>query len=170
MCDSQAAHEKTLTALLPALAGANIIYGLGMLDLGITYSFAQLIMDNEFIKMIKHAVGGIPVNDETLAVDVIREAAMSNAFLGHAHTLKHMGRRSDPKLIDRKNWEQWKEAGGKGIVEKAEEEARYIIENHRPEPLPDNVIATLRSIVEEAEEEFGIDKEKETVASAAKVV
>ncbi|NIO04388.1 MAG: Trimethylamine methyltransferase MttB, partial [Proteobacteria bacterium] len=57
----------------PALAGANLIYGLGMLEMGMTLSFAQLVMDNEFARMIKHVVKGIPVNDETLAVDVIRE-------------------------------------------------------------------------------------------------
>jgi trimethylamine--corrinoid protein Co-methyltransferase len=29
-------HEKTLTALLPALAGANVIYGLGNTETGVT--------------------------------------------------------------------------------------------------------------------------------------
>jgi len=40
--DGQTAHEKTLTALLPALAGANLIYGLGMIEMGMTLSYAQL--------------------------------------------------------------------------------------------------------------------------------
>ena len=41
-------HEKTLTGLMAALAGANLIYGPGMLESGITFDFAQLVMDNEF--------------------------------------------------------------------------------------------------------------------------
>ncbi|MBW2635160.1 MAG: hypothetical protein JRE14_13745, partial [Deltaproteobacteria bacterium] len=41
-------HEKTLTGLIPALAGANMIYGLGMLESGITFDFAQLVLDCEF--------------------------------------------------------------------------------------------------------------------------
>jgi len=61
-----------LTVLLHALAGANIIYGLGMLEMGITLSFGQLVLDCEFAQMIKHVVRGIPVNDETLAVDATR--------------------------------------------------------------------------------------------------
>jgi len=32
VADAQSGHEKTITSLLPALAGANLIYGLGMLE------------------------------------------------------------------------------------------------------------------------------------------
>ena len=39
MTDAQSGHEKTLTAVLPALAGANVIYGLGMLESGVTLDF-----------------------------------------------------------------------------------------------------------------------------------
>jgi trimethylamine--corrinoid protein Co-methyltransferase len=87
--DAQSGHEKTLTALLPALAGANLIYGLGMIESGMTFDFGQLVMDDEFARMVKHAVAGIPVNDETLAVDIIAGGTF-NDFMGHAHTRKHM--------------------------------------------------------------------------------
>jgi hypothetical protein len=36
------------------------------------------------------------------------------------------------------------------------EEARYILENHKPDPLPDDVLTAIRAIVEEAEAELGI--------------
>ncbi len=55
MTDAQSGHEKTLTGLLPALAGANLIYGLGMLESGVTLDFGQLVMDAEFARMIKFA-------------------------------------------------------------------------------------------------------------------
>ena len=57
--------------MLPALAGANVIYGLGMLELGITFDFAQLVIDDEIAMMIKHVVKGIDVDDYYMAVDVI---------------------------------------------------------------------------------------------------
>jgi len=41
------------------LAGANLIYGLGMLESGMTFDFGQLVLDAEFARMIKHAVHGI---------------------------------------------------------------------------------------------------------------
>ena len=73
-------HEKTLTGLIPVLAGADMIYGPGMLESGITFDLAQLALDCEFARMIKHTVNGIPVNQETIALDVIQE-------IGHANNL-----------------------------------------------------------------------------------
>ncbi|MCP4451947.1 MAG: Trimethylamine methyltransferase MttB, partial [Planctomycetes bacterium] len=64
MSDVQTGHEKTLTGLIPALAGANMIYGPGMLESGITFDFGQLVLDCEFARMIKHTVMGMPVTDE----------------------------------------------------------------------------------------------------------
>ena len=57
-----------MTTLLPALAGANTIYGAGMLELGITFSMEQLVIETDIIKMVKKAMQGIPVSTETLAV------------------------------------------------------------------------------------------------------
>ena len=54
-------HEKTLTGLIPALAGANLIYGPGMLESGIIFDFAQLVLDCEFVRMIKHTVRGFAI-------------------------------------------------------------------------------------------------------------
>ena len=67
-----------------------MIYGLGMLEMGITFDLAQLVLDNEMAGMVKHAVNGIPVTDETLAVDVIRDVGILNDFLGHEDTFNHM--------------------------------------------------------------------------------
>jgi len=138
------------------LAGANLIYGLGMIEMGMTIDYGQMVMDNEFARMIKYLVQGIPVNDETLAVDVIKEIGVGKDFLSHGSTYKHMRTQSQPKLIDRRMREDWQAAGATDIYQRALEEARYILENHKPDPLPDDVVAAIRSIVEEAEAELGI--------------
>jgi trimethylamine--corrinoid protein Co-methyltransferase len=144
--------------LLPALAGANLIYGLGMIEMGMTIDYGQLVMDNEFAKMIKHVVQGIAVNDETLAVDVIHEIGVGKDFLSHENTFKHMRSQSQPKLIDRRTREDWDAAGRTDIYQRALEQARYILENHQPDPLPEDVLSTMRSIVEESEAELGVRK------------
>ena len=138
------------------MAGANLIYGLGMIEMGMTIDYGQMVMDNEFARMIKYLVQGIPVNDETLAVDVIKEIGVGKDFLSHESTYKHMRTQSQPKLIDRRMREDWQAAGATDIYQRALEEARYILENHKPDPLPDDVPAAIRSIVEEAEAELGI--------------
>ena len=151
-------HEKTLTGLMAALAGANLIYGPGMLESGITFDFAQLVLDNEFAKMIKHTIRGLGVDKETLAVDVIKEIGPANDFLGHHHTLRHMRTQSQPELIDRKGIEDWKAAGGTDIYQRAAEKAKRILERHNPEPLRNDVSARIRSIIAETEDELGVSK------------
>ena len=158
MGDAQAGHEKTLTGLLAALAGVNVVYGLGMLESGVTIDFGQLVMDNEFAGMIKHVLNGIPVNDETLAVDVIHDVGPLKDFLAQKHTLKHMNSQSQPSLIDRRRRSKWQELGGTDMYERASAKAREILETHEPDPLPGSVLETIRSIVEGAEEELGVGK------------
>jgi trimethylamine--corrinoid protein Co-methyltransferase len=141
---------------LPALAGANLIYGLGMIEMGMTIDFGQLVMDNEFAGMIKFVLQGIPVNTEMLAVKAIQEIGIGNNFLSHASTINHMKSQSQPQLIDRRMRDRWASMGSMDIHGRAIEEARHILETHKPDPLPDDVLATLRGIVEEAEEELGV--------------
>lgn len=136
---------------MAALAGANLIFGSGMVESGMTFDYGQLVMDNEFAGMIKHCVGGIPVSDESLAVDVIHEVGPSTDFLGHEHTYKHMKLQSRPDLIDRRVLEDWEASGGTDIYERAWEKATTILETHKPEPVPDGVVATIREIVESAD-------------------
>ena len=129
-----------------------------MIEMGMTIDYGQLVMDNEFARMIKYLVQGIPVKDATLAVDVIKEIGVGKDFLSHESTYNHMRSQSQPKLIDRRTREDWKAAGSTDIYQRALEEARYILENHKPDPLSDDVLTALRSIVEEAERELGIYK------------
>ena len=152
-------HEKTLTALLPALAGANVIYGLGNTETGVTMDYGQMVMDNEFAEMVKYTLQGIPVNDETLAVDVIHEIGHSKDFLSHSHTMAHMRTaQTHPRLIDRRMRDDWQAAGGTSIYERSWEKALDILKNYKPEPLPDDVQKSLQSIVEQTELEFGVRK------------
>ena len=139
------------------MAGANLIYGLGMIEMGMTIDYGQLVMDNEIARMIKYTLQGIPVNDETLAVDVMHDVGPARDFLGHDHTFKHMHEQSQPALIDRRMREDWQKSGSTDLYQRALEKARQILETHQPEPLPEDVLATMRGIVEEAEEELGID-------------
>lgn len=136
-----------------------MIYGLGMLEMGITLSFAQLVMDNDFVKMVRRVLQGIPVTDETLAVDVIKRVGARGNFLTEEHTVKHMRQnQSQPRLIDRTMREFWEAKGGLDLTAKAAEKAREILETHKPQPLPDKVVETIRDLREQAEKELGIEK------------
>jgi trimethylamine--corrinoid protein Co-methyltransferase len=139
------------------LAGANLIYGLGMLESGVTFDYGQLLMDCEFARLIKFALGGIPVTDELLMVDDIHAVGAHGDFLSLDSTYKYMRAQSQPRLIDRRVREDWEAAGGGDLHHNATAAARRLLESHVPEPLSAEVLATLRSIVESSERELGIE-------------
>ena len=136
-----------------------MIYGLGMLESGITFDYGQLVLDCEFARMIKQTVQGIQVSDDTLALDVIKDVGSGGHYLMHEHTLKGMRGQSRPELIDRQKRDTWEKAGATSAYERAIAKAKWILENHTPEPLPDTVLAKIRAIVVETEREMGISME-----------
>jgi trimethylamine--corrinoid protein Co-methyltransferase len=138
------------------LAGANLIYGPGMLESGITFDFAQLVLDNEFVRMIKHTIRGFDIRDDSLAVDVIKTVGPSGEFLTQDHTFQYMQTHSQPEFIDRNRMEKWRESGATDIYQRALEKTRDILQNHKPLPLPDKVLSEIRSIIAETEGELGI--------------
>jgi len=138
---------------MSALAGANLIYGMGMLELGMTWSHEQLIIDNDIVTMVKRAIQGIDVTDDTMAVDIIKQSHKIKDFLHQRHTIQFMKEQSRPKLIDRTTRATWEAKGGTDLTQRAREEARRIIKTHKPTPLNDDVKKTLREIVEAAEKD-----------------
>jgi trimethylamine--corrinoid protein Co-methyltransferase len=154
--DIQAGYEFTLSATLSALAGANIVFGTGVLEQGLTIDYAKLIMDAEMIRMIQTATGGVTISDETLAFDVIHEVGSGGAYISHDHTFKSMRSQSRSELFDRRSRGNWmKKTGGKAMTDRAYEAAAKIIEEHQPHPLPDGAAETMREIVVEFEKEQG---------------
>ena len=139
-----------------ALAGASIIYGAGMIESGVTFDCAQLVMDNEFAKMIKFVVGGIRVDDESLMVDEIHRVGAFGDFLSLDSTYKHMREQSQPRLLDRRVREEWQMDGATDLYTRSRAQAREIIENHRPEPLDADVVRQMRAFVQAADQERGV--------------
>jgi trimethylamine--corrinoid protein Co-methyltransferase len=153
--DAQTAYEKTLTGVAPALAGASLIYGAGMLESGMTCDLGQMVMDNENIGLIRQLVRGVAVTPETLAVDLIHEVGPGGEFISSDHTMRHMREASMPRLWDRDVRAAWEESGATDLPARARDEARRVVAEHRPEPLPDDVLAELDRIVQAADATVG---------------
>ena len=162
--DAQSGHEFTLTAIIPALAGANLIYGVGMLDSALTWDYASAYLQNEFIDMILKVVNGIQITEETLAMDVIRDVGPAGEFITHEHTYNNFKKLSSPKMMNRDNRENWEAAGSPDIAEIAFEKSKDILENYKPEPRSEKVQKELDSIYAEYEQ---IVAERKARAAAA---
>jgi trimethylamine--corrinoid protein Co-methyltransferase len=158
MPDAQAAHEFTLTAMLPALAGTNLIYGIGMLDSGLTWDYAQAVMQNEMVRMVKKSIQGIPITDESIAYDVIKEVGPGGEYITHKHTFQNMRQQSQVDLFNRRTRDAWINSGSREIVDLAYEKAVDIIDNYKVPSIGKNAQANLDTIFDEAENKNNFNK------------
>jgi trimethylamine--corrinoid protein Co-methyltransferase len=143
-----------MTTILQAAAGRNVIYGMGMLEMGMTMSYEQLLIDAEIIRMTRKVLEGIDVNEATLAADLIKAVGPNGSYLSQKHTRAHMRGISQARLIDRRMYEAWEREGGTDISERARQAAIEILETHRVEPLPGPVRKELDGIIAEARAEL----------------
>ena len=138
------------------MAGANLIYGAGMIESGVTFDNAQFVMDNEIARMIKHVVGGIRVDDESLAVDDIAAVGAFGDFMSLDATMRHMRELSQPEVLDRRVREDWESRGGTDLYARCRTRAKEILAEHHPEPLPGDVRQRIRKIVEDTDRAAGV--------------
>lgn len=137
--DVQAGYERGMQVLANALGGTNFIHlSIGMIEQMMTASYEQCVIDNEILDAAFVMARGIEVNDETLAVDVIKEVGPGGNYLGHSHTLKHFRNLCwFPKLTVRDCYETWQASGGLDMRQRAIAEARRILKEHHPSYIDD---------------------------------
>ena len=150
--DAQAGYEFTLNALPIALSGANMIFGAGGLETGLTFDYAKLIMDHECITNILKLISGVKVDHESMVLDLIDEIGPGGTYLTHPHTFQRTRSQSQAVVFDRKPRAQWLQSSkGKDITEMAYEKARQIIDNHKPFALAAGADGTIKDLLEEFE-------------------
>ncbi len=147
--DGQAAAEMACNILAAMLAGVDLVYDAGVLECGLTYSPEAVVLADEVAGMCKRFLQGLAVDEESLALDVVRAVGIGGQFLGHGHTLEHF--RSElwnPTLMNRQSRERWQQAGGTGTRDRARARVAEILETHVVEPLPDDVTAAMAEIID----------------------
>lgn len=153
--DAQFAYERVMNAVIPALAGADILSGVGSLDSGLAAALDIAVIDNEIVSYIKHILRGCEVNDDTLAFDVMREVILRDGvFLGELHTVQYMrqGEILSPSISERRSGTT--EDPQAGVMVRARRRALELLDSHMVEPLPDSVIQQLDEIMREARREL----------------
>ena len=151
--DEQAGVERVFVGLLPALAGARIDSGAGSAEAINTFSFEQLVIDNEVYGMILRVLRGIDFDEERLALNEIASVGPGGSFLGRPHTRKfYVKEFYQHKLFDKKTRVGWEAAGRKEVREQAREAVRRMLVEHKPVPeLSKDAQKKIAGIVKEAE-------------------
>lgn len=148
--DWQAVAEAALTLMADSLVGANLIHDVGYLETGLTYSAEMLTLCNEIIGWIQAFKKRPPVNQETLALDLIDALGFANNFLTSEHTLRHYREQWEPELFDRDTHDAWKAKGSRNLQEKVLTKIERILSAHQPRVLPAEVSRELRKICDNA--------------------
>ncbi|GAF92975.1 unnamed protein product, partial [marine sediment metagenome] len=95
---------------------------------------------------------GIPVNEKTLALEVIERVASGGSdsmFLMDDHTFEHfMQAQFLPALLDRNRYDSWKEAGATDFYRRCNIEAKRILAEHQVEPKTDEVLKGIKIILQ----------------------
>jgi len=138
--DQQAAAEVAFSCLASALVGANLIHDAGSwLDHGSLASPAFMVLVNEILYMVNQYLKGVPVSDETLALDIIDKVGPGGHYLYEDHTMDNFKNVWYSDLFDRSIYDVWREEGSKDFDQRLKEKTLRLVEI-QPEPLPDDVL------------------------------
>jgi trimethylamine--corrinoid protein Co-methyltransferase len=158
--DAQAGLESGIGATIAALSGINVISGPGMLDFESCQCLEKLVIDNEICGMALRLVKGIELREGGFSEDLYGDIYDGDHFLTSPTTLKWFREEfyfpSD--VIDRNNYELWKQNDGQSAGERAHNQVKQILENNEPSPLATKVQQELSQIMERDARKFGMEK------------
>ncbi|MBS1252105.1 MAG: Glycine betaine methyltransferase [Anaerolineales bacterium] len=147
LVDTQAGAEYSVSLLVAAMAGTNLIHDVGYLDSGLTGSLESIVLGADQIRWVKQFMAGLDVSEDTLAMDVTADVGPAGDFLGHDHTFEHFRELMwEPYVTDRDEYETWAGAGAKDYATRAREYARHVVESHQPHDIDDSVEPALREL------------------------
>jgi len=145
---AQAAWENTLSYLPTALAGADILFGVGLLDGSNLLTYEQIILDAEVAAMIKRLLAPVDFDREAFCVDLIKEIGPGGVYLDQIHTVKNMRKAlSLPSISDRDSYDGWVQKGRIDSLSAARAKVKEILKSHMPAPLSNDVLKEMGKLV-----------------------
>ncbi len=144
----QAGIENSLSTFMASVVMSDMLLGVGLVHGSRIWSYEQMLMDCEIFDIIFKMMKGIVVDEETLALDAIREVVPGPGgnFLALKHTKKNMRDIWVPQFMDRRPYETWEEERD-GARDWAREKAIHILTTHRPDPFDPKLSDELQRII-----------------------
>jgi trimethylamine--corrinoid protein Co-methyltransferase len=137
--DFQYGYEKAATFALALAAGMEMWGIVGYHAAGHmgtnpgVSSLEGLVLDDECFGYMARILRGIEVNEETLALDAIREVGIGGNFLDHGHTFNHFKKELwDPGLFVRESYSNWLAGGKKSAIDNTYGRMEEIIRTRWP--------------------------------------
>ncbi len=130
--DAQSAYENTLGLVLELAAGADLLFGAGLLDSVSHMSLEELVIADETFGMVTRLLKGVQVDRDTLAVDLIVRHGFAGDYLSDPHTRAHVRELWRARLGETGTYESWRQAGAPSLETKARAVADAILDEPAP--------------------------------------
>ena len=131
--EAQSAYENTLGLMLEMTAGADFLFGAGLLDSVQQMSLEELVIADEVFGTVTRLLRGVTVDRETLATDLIKKLGFRGDYLFERHTRAHVRELWQARLGETGTYESWKNAGSPRLEDKARAVAAGILAAPAPE-------------------------------------
>jgi trimethylamine--corrinoid protein Co-methyltransferase len=155
--DAQAAYETMWTLWPAVMAHTNVIvHSAGWLDGGLTTSYEKYVLDMEMLAMFQHFLERFEINDDTLALDSIKEVGPGGHHFGTAHTQARYTTEHYQSFVvgDRSSWENWELAGAPDAQARATAVWKEMLDHYEPPALDPGIREGLRDYVARREREL----------------
>jgi trimethylamine--corrinoid protein Co-methyltransferase len=154
--DAQAAYESEMSIWGAVMAHANFVFhGAGWLEGGLVGSFEKLIIDAEMLQMMAEYLQPIPIDEDSLALEAIREVQPGGHYFGAAHTLaRYENAFYAPLVSDWRNFETWQEAGSLTATQRANGVWKVLLKDYEPPATDPAVEEALEAYVARRKEEL----------------
>jgi trimethylamine--corrinoid protein Co-methyltransferase len=149
--EAQSAYENTLGMVLELFAGADFLFGAGLLDSVQQMSLEELVIADEVFGMVTRLVRGVSVDRETLAVDLIKKLGLKGDYLFEPHTRAHVRELWQARLGETGTCDGWQGAGSPRLEDSARAVADGILASPPPE-LPEELGREFTEIIAAAED------------------
>ena len=147
----QSAQEAMMNGLIPCLTGCSNVFGVGLIELGMTYSMEQAVLVNDMIPLIRRIAEGVAVDTETLSYEDIAQQGPGGNFIPLPRTMNGMFSQTKPEFSDRNMIDEWVKAGRPEAIDQAHDRVVDILTNHQINPIEKDALAEIDNIVKAAD-------------------
>ncbi len=135
--DRQSMAERAMLGQMVAMAGADILGGVGQLQTATVFDPVQAVLDDELGGYLRALIRAPDLDDAALNWDEMREIGVSGHFLASGHTLALCREQYRPEVFRRDRRDDYDKQGRAGAWEAARDKAKRLIAADPPAGLPD---------------------------------
>jgi trimethylamine--corrinoid protein Co-methyltransferase len=129
---AQSAYENTLGMTLELFAGADFLFGAGLLDSVTQMSLEELVVADEVFGMVSRLLRGVTVDREHLAVELIEQMGFKGDYLFAPHTRQHVRELWRARLGETGTYEGWLSSGAPSTAARAQARVEELLAAEPP--------------------------------------